>query len=64
MNYKTGQLIVSPGIYYIFVIIAQISDITYVCYIITDPDNIQGKTRAEYREATKSFLNACTISVY
>ena len=61
MNYKSGQLFVSPGVYHIFIIIARVSDIMYSCYIVTDSYGFHSNTKAEYREATKSFLNACSI---
>ena len=64
MNYKPGQLMLSPGVYYIFIIIGQISDMSYECYIVTDAAGIHRQTKVEYREATKSFLNACSIMAY
>ena len=68
MRYKSGQLlklnVTTSGIHHTVMIISQISESKFFCYIIIDTGDDTHTRIAKYYEATKSFLNACTILAY
>lgn len=68
MKYQPGQLfklnVTSYGIHHTVMIISQISESKFSCYVIIDTGDDTHTRIAKYYEATKSFLNACSIMAY